>query len=122
MNGAERAMKRAERAMKRAKRAMRRAEEGFREGERAMGASKCTMRDAEQAIAAGEVAASGAEPRPSHRRHGRPLSRSVKTIETYRSRIKQKLGPKNPIELAQVAWRFVNGRAGGSTQIHSRPL
>jgi DNA-binding NarL/FixJ family response regulator len=45
------------------------------------------------------------------------LSRSVKTIETYRSRIKQKLGLRNTIELAQVAWQFVHGVGVGSGSI-----
>ena len=37
------------------------------------------------------------------------LHRSIKTIETYRSRIRAKLGLKNPTALAQWAWRFVHG-------------
>ena len=36
------------------------------------------------------------------------LFKSVKTIETYRSRIRAKLGLKNPTELAQWAWQFVH--------------
>ena len=36
------------------------------------------------------------------------LYRSVKTIETYRSRIKSKLRLENPTELAQWAWRYVH--------------
>ena len=45
------------------------------------------------------------------------LHRSVKTIESYKSRIKAKLGLNNPTELAQWAWRFAHaagtGGAGG---------
>ena len=38
------------------------------------------------------------------------LHRSLKTIETYRTTIKSKLGLKNPQEgLAQMAWRSVHG-------------
>ena len=36
------------------------------------------------------------------------LFKSVKTIESYRSRIRAKLGLKNPTALAQWAWRFVH--------------
>jgi DNA-binding NarL/FixJ family response regulator len=36
------------------------------------------------------------------------LHRSVKTIESYKSRIKAKLGLNNPTELAQWAWRFAH--------------
>jgi DNA-binding NarL/FixJ family response regulator len=36
------------------------------------------------------------------------LYKSIKTIETYRSRIKTKLRLKTPTELAQWAWRFVH--------------
>ena len=35
-------------------------------------------------------------------------SRSVKTIETYRCRIRAKLCLKDPTALAQTAWRFVH--------------
>lgn len=37
------------------------------------------------------------------------LHRSTKTVETYRSRIRGKLGLTNPTQLAQWAWRFVHG-------------
>jgi DNA-binding NarL/FixJ family response regulator len=42
------------------------------------------------------------------------LHRSIKTIETYRSRIRAKLGLKNPTALAQWAWQFTHpaGNAG----------
>ncbi|MDQ3441236.1 MAG: LuxR C-terminal-related transcriptional regulator [Planctomycetota bacterium] len=36
------------------------------------------------------------------------LHRSVKTIESYKSRIKAKLGLDSPTALAQWAWRFVH--------------
>jgi DNA-binding NarL/FixJ family response regulator len=48
------------------------------------------------------------------------LHRSVKTIETYRSRIRKKLELKNPTALAQAAWRFVHG-VGVSAAL-DRPL
>ena len=44
------------------------------------------------------------------------LFKSVKTIETYRSRIKKKLGLKNPTVLAQVAWQFVHGVSARGNQ------
>ena len=36
------------------------------------------------------------------------LFKSVKTIETYRCRIRAKLGLDGPTALAQTAWRFVH--------------
>ena len=36
------------------------------------------------------------------------LFKSIKTIQTYRSRIRAKLGLKNPTALAQWAWRFAH--------------
>lgn len=46
------------------------------------------------------------------------LHRSIKTIETYRSRIRAKLGLKNPTALAQWAWRFAHhARTGGVRSI-----
>jgi DNA-binding NarL/FixJ family response regulator len=44
------------------------------------------------------------------------LHRSVKTIETYRSRIKTKLGLKNPTALAQTARQLVHRVLGREDQ------
>ena len=40
------------------------------------------------------------------------LFKSIKTIETYRSRIKTKLRLETPTALAQWAWRFMNAHGG----------
>jgi DNA-binding NarL/FixJ family response regulator len=37
------------------------------------------------------------------------LHKSIKTIQTYRTRIKKKLGLASPTALAQWAWQFVHG-------------
>ena len=50
------------------------------------------------------------------------LHRSVKTIETYRARIKSKLGLGNSVELAQFALRCLNSLNEGAARITSSTM
>lgn len=46
------------------------------------------------------------------------LHRSIKTVETYRCRIKEKLGLKHGIELAQFAFSYLNTAQASTTPQH----